>query len=173
MTTSNDLSAKEIIKLLKLEPLPKEGGFYRQTYISRQSVLAFKQDCGTPFKRKAATAIYYMVTPESFSFLHRLRFDEIFHFYLGDSLEMIQINHSGNLEKIKMGHDLIKGEFQQVVVPAVTWQGTKLAENGKWALLGTQVSPGFDFDDFELGKRDFLLEKFPLLEKEIFEYTPR
>jgi hypothetical protein len=164
-------NARKIIEFMSLEPLEGEGGFFRQTFVSRNNVLVFKEDGKEPFKRKALTAIYYFITPDSYSILHRLRFDEIFHFYAGDPVEMIQINPAGELIKYILGNDIISGQHPQVTVNALNWQGSMLAKGGKWALLGTTCAPGFDYDDFEAGNREFLTEKFPEHSEIILRYT--
>lgn len=151
----------QIIKKLGLEPLPGEGGFYRETYRCEKSLSARELGIDADGKRSLGTAIYYMVTGHEFSALHRLKSEEIFHFYSGDPVEMIQIKENGELRKIILGSDILAGQSVQVVVPAGVWQGTHLVSGGKWALLGTTMAPGFDFADFELGDRKKLLEQYP------------
>ena len=137
---ANIPNAESVITLLELAPLPVEGGFFRQTYFA-----------GDP-DRPETTAIYYLVTPTSFSSVHRLAFDELFHFYAGDACEMIQIDPNGELHELTIGNDLNAGQRPQAVVRAGSWQGTKLIEGGAWALLGTTMTPGYRTDIFELPK---------------------
>lgn len=149
--------ADRIIELLGLEPLPQEGGFYRETY---------RGPAGTEVpvaggKRPALTAIFYLITPESYSRLHRVRSDEIFHFYLGDPVDMIQIDDAGALSRHALGISLRAGARPQVLAPGGVWQGSRLVPGGRFALLGTTVSPGFDFADYEHGVPDDLLARFP------------
>ncbi len=159
----------EIINKLGLEPLPEEGGYFRQTYKSSLKIP------GTSKQREAArslgTAIFYLITPKQFSALHRVSSDEIFHFYLGDPVEMLQINASGESKRIILGSKILDGQEVQVVVPSGMWQGTRLVRGGKYALLGTTVIPGFEFSDFELGKRASLTARFPHLKEDIRRYT--
>lgn len=122
-------------------------------------MLVFAGPNESPIKRKAATSIYYLITDKSYSYFHRLRFDETFHFYMGSPARMTQIQSDGSLREIILGNDINNGHVLQTTVPSGVWQGVK--PMGKWALFGTQVAPGFDFADFELATRDFLLEKFP------------
>lgn len=148
------MTANEIIEKLNLIPLPEEGGFFKETYRDSHS-----------------TCIYYLVTPEEFSGLHAVRSTEIFHFYAGDPVEMIQIQESGELMKIIIGKDLSKGHCPQVIVPPMVWQGTKVISGGKWALLGCTVSPAFQLSDFINGTYNDLSKKFPAHSEIIKDYT--
>jgi uncharacterized protein len=152
---------EEIKKLLKLEPLPNEGGFYAETYRSAltlpQSLLA----AGYTGDRTLATAIYFLLTADSFSAMHRLRGDEIYHFYLGDPVEMLQLNRDGTGEPILIGPKIESGMRLQHTVPAGCWQGSRVAPGGKFALLGTTMAPGFDAADFDLGSREKLSSLYP------------
>jgi uncharacterized protein len=107
-----------------------------------------------------ATAIYYLLTPDNFSTLHRLRGDEIFHFYLGDPVEMLELRADGVGGTVILGQDIEAGEQLQHVVPAGVWQGARLIAGGKFALLGTTVSPGFDYADYETGRREELTAQY-------------
>ena len=124
-------SADEIIRRLGLVPLPDEGGFFRETHRDEHS-----------------TAIYYFITPESFSSLHAVRKIEIWHFYAGDPAKMVQVHPGGKVKEVVIGPDLASGQSTQVVVPANVWQGTRLLPGGKWALFGCTVAPAFQFEDF-------------------------
>jgi predicted cupin superfamily sugar epimerase len=152
------LTAAELIALLDLQPLPREGGYYRETYRSRDLLPAVA--LGTPRDRSAGTAIYYLLTPETLSALHRLPTDEIFHFYLGDPVEMLQLLPDGSGRLVILGNDLRAGHRPQIVVPAGTWQGSRLISGGGFALMGTTMAPGFDFDDYEHGDRDALVKHY-------------
>ena len=167
------MTAQEMIQLLNLKPLPEEGGYYRETYRSEDSGVATKASAtgGIIPKRIASTAIYYLVTPESFSALHRVKSDEIFHFYAGDAVEMLQINQSGEAQSFTIGSNFANGEAPQIVVEKGIWQGTRLKLGGCWALMGTTVAPGFEFDDFESGDRAKMLEMFPQHREGILRFT--
>ncbi len=154
-------TAKEIQELLKLEPLPVEGGYFCQNYRSK---LTFSQQAlpsDYPGERAASTAIYYMLTPDTFSAMHRLRGDEVYHFYLGDPVEMLLLKPDGSGEAVLLGQNVTAGMRVQHVVAGGVWQGSRLAPGGKFALMGTTMAPGFDPADFELGKRDELRARYP------------
>ena len=153
--TIREMTADEIKTLLKLEPHPVEGGFYRRTYTSAHSV-------GMPRgNRPMSTAIYYLLEPGTFSEMHVLASDEVFHFYLGDPVEMLQLLPDGSSAVFTLGPDLAAGQHVQLVVPAGAWQGTRLIGEGKVALLGCTVTPGFDFADYRSASYEELLEKWP------------
>lgn len=158
---SDVMDAAFLKELLGLEPLAAEGGFFRETY---RSDLRLSKEClGVAYagERSAATAIYYLLTPDSFSAVHRLRSDEIFHFYMGDPVDMLQLHPDGAVEHLVIGTDLRAGQRPQVVVPAGTWQGAALVGGGQFALLGTTMAPAFEFEDFELGRRSELMARYP------------
>lgn len=155
------LSVEQIKSLLGLEPLPNEGGFYAQTYRSSETLPASALPAGYPGDRPLATAIYFLLTPENFSAMHRLRGDETYHFYLGDPVEMLQLKPNGTGEPILIGPRIESGMRLQHTVPAGCWQGARLAPGGQFALLGTTMAPGFDPADFELGNREQLSQAYP------------
>ncbi len=165
------MTANDIMRLLELTPLELEGGFFRETYRSRWQVSNEYLPEGVRGPRSIGTAIYYMITPESFSTLHRLPGTEVFHFYLGDPVVMLQLHSDGTSQTVILGHDLVAGEQPQVVVRGGIWQGCRLAPGGKWALLGTTMSPGFDYADYETGLRDELIAQYPKAEEAIRAYT--
>ena len=145
-------TADDIIRLLDLKPLTIEGGFFRETYRSPALVelpLYRGQRC-------LATAIYYLLTPDTFSRMHRVPGEEVFHFYLGDPAEMLQLNPDGSGDIITMGQDIAAGMKLQHVVPGAWWQGARLKPGGRFALMGTTMSPGFEYEDYEVGKREEL-----------------
>jgi predicted cupin superfamily sugar epimerase len=165
-----NMTAEEVIKLLQLTPLELEGGFFRETYRSRWQVSAEYLPEGTRGSRSIGTAIYYMITPESFSTLHRLPGTEVFHFYMGDPVVMLQLHLDGTSRTVTLGTDLANGQEPQVVVRGNVWQGCRLA-SGEWALLGTTMSPGFDYADYTTGVRDELMAQYPEAAEMIREYA--
>ncbi|MGB8885566.1 MAG: cupin domain-containing protein [Candidatus Korobacteraceae bacterium] len=165
------MTADEIKQLLQLEPLSIEGGFFRETYRSRWNVSAEYLPDGFSGSRSIGTAIYYMITPETFSSLHRLPGTEVFHFYLGDPVLMLQLLPDGSSRTITLGPDLLNGQQPQVVVRGHVWQGCRLAPGGKWALMGTTMSPGFDYADYENADREQLIGQYPGAAEKISEYT--
>jgi predicted cupin superfamily sugar epimerase len=112
-------------------------------------------------ERSLATAIYYLLTPDTFSEMHRLRSDEVYHFYLGDPVELLQLRPDGSGELLRLGSDLAAGERPQLAVPRGVWQGSRVVEGGRFALLGCTVAPGFEPDDYEAGARADLTERYP------------
>ena len=165
------MTADEVKRLLSLAPHPREGGFYTRTYESGEMLLpsAF-HDGRYSGPRHASTAIYYLLESGTFSEMHRLASDEIFHFYAGDAVEMLQLGVSGGTI-VRIGNRLELGERPQVVVPRDVWQGSRLVTGGEWALLGCTVSPGFDFADYESGSRDGLCAAWPQFRELICELT--
>jgi predicted cupin superfamily sugar epimerase len=155
------LTAEEICKHLKLLPHPAEGGFFVETYRGEHLLSPESLPSGYPGPRSVSTAIYYLLTPDGFSAMHRLRGDEIFHFYLGDPVELLQIKSNGVGEVVILGQDIVAGMKLQHVVPGGAWQGSRLRAGGQYALLGTTVAPGFDYQDFEIGGREELVAEFP------------
>ncbi len=149
------MTAEEIKEWLDLRPHPIEGGSFRRTYTSQGAVdLARGQ-------RALGTAIYYLLEPGTFSEMHVLDSDEIFHFYLGDPVEMLQLYPDGSSAVFTLGPDLQAGQHVQLVVPAGVWQGTRLVSNGHVALMGCTVTPGFDFADYRGGSYAELVAKWP------------
>ena len=165
------MTADEVKHLLQLQPLELEGGFFRETYRSRWQVRQDQLPEGVQGARSIGTAIYYMITPETFSTLHRLPGAEIFHFYLGDPAIMLQLHPSGEVQTVTLGHDLAAGHQPQVVVRGGVWQGCKLAPGGSWALMGTTMSPGFDYADYETGVQDELIAQYPEVADLIRQYA--
>ena len=149
------MTPDEIKALLKLEPHPVEGGFFRRTYTAAGTL---ELPRGV---RAQSTAIYYLLEPGTFSEMHVLDSYEIFHFYYGDPVEMLQLLPNGRCALFTLGSDLAAGQHVQLVVRAGVWQGTRLAGDGKVALLGCTVTPGFDFADYRSGGYAELALKWP------------
>jgi predicted cupin superfamily sugar epimerase len=164
------VTADELIAALDLRPLPLEGGYYRETYRSADLLPA-----GTVPRyaapKAAATAIYYLLTPDTFSALHRLPADEVFHFYAGGPVRMLQLPPDAEGRVVTLGPDLKAGQRPQVVVPRRVWQGSSLLPGSPFALLGTTMAPGFDFADYEAGDRDTLTRQYPAFEDLIRRLT--
>lgn len=165
------LTADEIKQLLNLRPLPLEGGYYAETYRSRDAIPETALPSGYKGQRAFSTAIYFLLTSNSFSAMHKLPTDEVFHFYLGDPVQMLQIAPDGTGRILVMGQDLTCNHLLQVVVPANHWQGTSLLRGGAWALLGTTMAPGFEFEDYQHGDRSLLVTQFPQLAELIISLT--
>ena len=155
------MTAQDIISLLDLHPLPKEGGYYRETYRSKEIFSRTAVPEKYAEDRALGTAIYYLLTPATSSALHKLPADEVFHFYLGDPVTMLQLHPDTTSDVITLGHKIDEGQKVQVVVPKGTWQGSFLQEGGAFALMGTTMAPGFDFSDYTEGIRESLLLQYP------------
>jgi predicted cupin superfamily sugar epimerase len=163
------------IKSLNLEAHP-EGGFYRQTY---KSDLVLPREALPPTftaPRAVSTAIYFLLEGKSFSAFHRLRSDELWHFYVGAPVLVHVIGESGEHSKILLGSDLDGGEELQAVVKAGSWFASHLRdsharETESFALVGCTVAPGFDFEDFELAKREELTRRYPKHRQLIEQFT--
>jgi predicted cupin superfamily sugar epimerase len=155
------LTARQIIERLNLIPLTIEGGYFRETYRSALSVPAGALPAEYGGDRSVSTCIYYLLTPDTFSALHIVKSDEIFHFYAGDAVEMLQLWPDGSGRVVNISNDLAAGHEPQLVVPAGVWQGCRLKPGGAWALMGCTVAPGFDYADFELGYRSELTSAYP------------
>ena len=163
MRGANDgnIGADEIARTLGLVPHPREGGFFREIYRAAETIApdALPRRYGAP--RAFGTAIYYLLTPATFSAMHRLASDEIFHFYLGDPVEQLRLRPDGGGERVRLGTDLAAGERPVAIVPKGVWQGARLAPGGRFALMGCTVAPGFDYADYEHGNRASLVAAYP------------
>ena len=149
-----DLTADEIVHILKLQPHP-EGGAFRETY--RSPILA-----QTDAPHSVCTAIYFLIRKDKATAWHRVKNDEIYHFYYGAPVELSLIDTSGKLSKHILGTDVKNGERPQIIIPANDWQSARSL--GEYSLFGCTVSPGFDFNDFELIETTKLQHMYPELE---------
>lgn len=152
-------SRKEtLIHHLRLKPHP-EGGYYSEVYRSKGVIKT--TDGSFPDQRNYSTSIYYLLGGKDISKLHRIRSDEIWHHYEGNSLTIHLIYPEGNYEKLLLGKDLTAGQQPQHVVPAGCWFGVTPVDSHGFTLAGCTVAPGFDFRDFEIADRNEMLRKFP------------
>jgi uncharacterized protein len=163
------MTAEEIINLLGLQPHPREGGYFLETYRSKRFLPPLETH---PNPRLESTAIYYLLTPDTYSRLHKLCGDEIFHHYAGDAVQMLQLFPDGTSQKIIIGKDLTRGQRPQMLAPAHVWQGSRLVEGGTWALLGCTVAPGFEYEDYLDETRTYFLERYPQETELIKALTP-
>jgi predicted cupin superfamily sugar epimerase len=161
ITDKEMLTADELIAALELQPLPLEGGYFRETYRSPDRLAAASLPDHYRTDKALSTAIYYLLTPQTFSALHRLPTDEIFHFYLGSPVQMLQLRTDGQGQVMMLGPDVLGGQSLQIVVPRGVWQGSWLMPGGSYALLGTTMAPGFDFADYEAASAEHLIEAYP------------
>jgi len=156
------MTADEVKAILGLVKHPREGGWYVRTWESEEFVAASCFEDGRyEDARRTSTAIYYLLEPGTFSEMHVLKSDEIFHHYLGGAVEMLQLFADGRSERVVIGKDLEAGERPQHVVRTGVWQGSRLLEAEGWALLGCTVSPGFEFMDYVDASAEELVAKWP------------
>ena len=154
------MTAAGLIQRLQLEPHP-EGGFYKETYRSKGVISSscLPHDIGGD--RHYATAIYFLLQQGDYSAFHRIKSDECWHFYEGETLLVHVINPEGKYDRIKLGRRIDEGEVFQYVVPAGAWFASEPAPGSLFALVGCTVSPGFDFADFEMAQTQNLTREFP------------
>lgn len=155
------ISPKELIDRYGLLRHP-EGGYYIQTYKSNEKI---EKEC-LPDRfsgdRFIATAIYFLLKAGDFSAFHRIKSDECWHFYAGQTLLIYIIHSNDELEKVKLGSRIDEGEVFQFVVPAGCWFASEPAPHSEFSFVGCTVSPGFDFEDFELASASSLCKEYPL-----------
>jgi uncharacterized protein len=166
---SNEAAAKYWIEKLRLEAHP-EGGYFRQTYKSDLTI-AGESLPGFSGVRAASTAIYFLLEGENFSAFHRLRSDEMWHFYVGAPLLVHAIAPAGDYSCILLGNNPDAGQVLQEVVRAGCWFASEVQDHKSWALVGCTVAPGFEFEDFELARREEVERQFPQHRKLIVRLT--
>lgn len=161
-------TAKYWIEKLELQKHP-EGGYYREIYLSDEVVPQIGLPAGFRGERSFATSIYYLLEGNDFSAFHRIKSDEIWHYYAGSSAIEILSLEKGTLKRYLVGNDPDLGQTFQVIVPKNTWFAARLHNPEGYALAGCTVSPGFHFDDFELADNK-LIGEFPELKEEIVPF---
>lgn len=164
---------QQIIDRFQLSPLTGEGGLFRRTYCSTDLIPAevFGRRFPEKSSKNAGSAIQYMVTPDCYSRLHVLPTDEVYHFYLGDPVQMLLIPPEGTPRTVILGQDVMRGMEVQFVVPAGWYQGSRLVEGGSWALLGTTMAPAYDDSDYRDADPEALIARFPEHAQEIGRLT--
>lgn len=158
------------IEKLQMTPHP-EGGFFKETYRCAEQVEKKNLPKRFPGDRNFSTAIYFLLIDPQISKLHRIKSDEMWHFYEGSGALIYSIDPQGILTEHKLGINPNEGEMPQILIPAGCWFGARVNRPGSYCLTGCTVSPGFHFDDFELGERNNLIELFPDHDKIIRELT--
>jgi uncharacterized protein len=159
---------QSLIDHLQLQPHP-EGGYFRETY--RSTGIIDGKELSLDSDRNFSTAIYFMLTSDNFSAFHRIKSDEVWHFYAGAPLYVHVIDQLGVYHRHQAGINIEKGEVPQLVVKAGDWFGSSVATKDSFSLVGCTVAPGFDFRDFEMAERDKLLREFPEHKEIIIELT--
>jgi len=153
-------TAMQVIARLALEPLPNEGGFFRQTWVSPAQMAN---------GRAAGSAIYFLLTSDGFSAFHQLRTDELWFFHAGDPVEHVQLTRgTREIKRTLLGGDLHNGHEPQLIVRGGVWQGAQVVPAKSeeetrcgWALVSCVMAPAWDEHEFTLGQRAELLREFP------------
>ncbi len=158
------------INHLNLQNHP-EGGYYRENYRSKELIPANALPARFKKERCFGTAIYFLLEKNNFSAFHKIKSDELWHFYAGHTLEVIEISDSGELKITPVGNNLQKGEVFQYMVTANSWFGSRVKSGGEYSLVGCTVSPGFDFADFEMASKAALEKAYPQHKAIINELT--
>jgi predicted cupin superfamily sugar epimerase len=167
------LTAADVIRQLQLQPHPIEGGYFRETHRTAERIPGpalprHRAD------RSAGTAIYFLLTADTVSELHQLPGDEVFHFYLGDPMEMLQLHPDGSGRLLVLGPDLLAGQVPQLVVPGGVWQGSRVVPGRHgFTLVGATMAPGFDYADYRTGPRAELSSRWPAFAETIRVLTPK
>jgi predicted cupin superfamily sugar epimerase len=160
------LTVQQLVQQFNMLPHP-EGGYYKENYRSDEIISSNNLPERFSGDRYFSTAIYFLLEQGNFSAFHKIKSDECWHFYAGQTLNVYVLQHDGKLEIIRLGNDLNNGETFQFVVPANCWFASEPATNTDFSFVGCTVAPGFDFEDFELAKADELVQLFPQHETEI------
>ena len=167
--STGPIAATYWIDRLGLKAHP-EGGFYKETYRSAETI----QVCGLPLRfaspRSFSTAIYFLLRSQDKSLFHRIKSDELWHFHFGSTLSLYVLQHE-TVSVLKLGRNLDDGDSLQVTIPANCWFGAKLLSPNSYTLASCTVAPGFDFKDFQIGERDDLILEFPQHRERITELT--
>jgi hypothetical protein len=151
---------EELIRHFELKEHP-EGGYFKETY--RSPGLIGREALGPDFSgdRNYATAIYFLLTSENFSAFHRIRQDEIWHFYEGAPVRLHVLRQNGTYREVILGNDLDGSQYYQYVVQAGDWFASEVSEPDSYSLVGCTVAPGFDLDDFEMASQEELAARYP------------
>lgn len=154
------MTADDYVRHLQLLPHP-EGGFYKETYRSPETITASALPARFGGDRKFSTAIYFLLPQGNVSVFHKIKSDECWHFYTGGPLLIHMLDGNSNYKCITLGNNTAAGELLQYVVPANTWFASEPAPQTAFSLTGCTVAPGFDFIDFEIADKKFLLSQYP------------
>ncbi|WP_242157898.1 cupin domain-containing protein [Aestuariivivens sediminis] len=162
--------AEKIVAQLHLQPHP-EGGFFKETYRSDGIINEVNLDHDIKGQRHFSTAIYFLLTSKNFSAFHRIKQDEIWHFYKGSALNLHIISSEGIYSTVRIGNQFEKGDVPQFIVKARSWFAAEVINAHSYSLVGCTVSPGFDFRDFELANSVALSAKYPQYSSIITKFT--
>ncbi|KAB1149185.1 cupin domain-containing protein [Streptomyces luteolifulvus] len=147
------MTPEDLVAHYGLEPIPREGGRFRRTWAGPER----------PDGRPEGSAMVALLTaePDDFSALHRLPSDEIWHFYLGDPLDLLLLAPDGTSSTPVLGPDVLGGQHVQLTIPAGTWMGARVAAGGTWTLFGCTMAPGFTYEGYEHGDAAQLTARYP------------
>ncbi|MFI1567532.1 cupin domain-containing protein [Streptomyces sp. NPDC020490] len=145
------MTPEDLVAHYRMEPIPREGGLFRRTWAGPERADG----------RPEGTAIVALLTADDFSALHRLPADEIWHFYLGDPLELLLLAPDGTSADAVLGPDVLHGQQPQLTVPAGTWMGGRVAAGGAWTFFGCTMAPGFTYAGYEHGDAAALTARYP------------
>lgn len=143
------MTPQDLVAHYGLEPIPREGGLFRRTWAGPERADG----------RPEGSAIVALLTSDDFSALHRLPGDEIWHFYLGDPLELLLLSPDGTSSTPVLGPDVLAGQHVQLTVPAGTWMGART--RGAWTFFGCTMAPGFTYEGYEHGESEALMARYP------------
>lgn len=164
----SSMNADYWIQVLALERHP-EGGYFRETYRGNEKITGLPERySGT---RNPSTSMYYLLKGSEFSAFHRIKSDEVWHFYEGYPIKLFIINREGTFSEHILGRDAGAGQVFQWVIPHDEWFAAKPLDKEGFSLVGCDVSPGFEFEDFELANRRELIHEFPLHKDVIIRFT--
>jgi len=164
------MKADDYIKILNLTKHP-EGGYFREVYRSKESFELTQLESQVKIIRNFSTSIYFLLKSDEVSNFHRIKSDEIWHHYTGSPVKIIMISNDGRITDHIVGSNLINGEMFQFVIPAGVWFCAEVMDKNSFVLVGCTVSPGFDFQDFELASRDKLVDEYPEHKEIINRFT--
>lgn len=159
-----------LIRHYGLAPHP-EGGWYARTYCSGGLIPESALPDGFRGGRPYSTAVLYLLEAGQKSLMHRIRQDELWHFYLGGPLRLAAIKPDGDYDDVVLGSNPLKGQLVQFAVSAGSWFGAMPMPSSAFSFVGCTVSPGFDFEDFELGRQEALCAEYPMYSRLICEFT--
>ena len=152
-------TAQEVIKALNLQPATPEGGYNALTYVADLKIPG-KDLPGFGGERTVSGAIYYLLEPTTFSAMHKVVGDMVYHFYLGDPVEMLLLHPNKMSETVRFGNDVTAGLRPQITIRGGTWLGSRMVQGGSFALMGVTMAPGFDPADYTLGDRKELIKRY-------------
>jgi uncharacterized protein len=162
----------------KLDLLPHpEGGYFKQTFESGERTSDNELSVNFEGQRKLYTSIYFLLSSKDVSHFHRLKSDELWYYHAGSPLTVHVIHENGDYEEMKVGMNLDQGERPQILVKKNSIFGSSVMDKDTCSLVGCMVSPGFEFQDFELFTQDELLAKYPqhkeIIEKLAYKVLPK